>query len=432
VFKQFRELPSQVQDVFKRLGEIAFKGIKQRKLIFESSEVEGLEDCGLLHRLPDRAGSSPLKRGEAQYCFAHLTVQEFLAAKHLIDTTNKRQLRRFVKVHIKDGEWQVVIQFIAGLLKEQEMPRTDIFIDLLPVSTDEKDERLLILDVPSEDSKLLTCWPTQEDKHLALNLCKCLYEIDTNDSHIQDKLAEINFNAVDFSKCSLAPVDCAAVVHFLKNAKGILCMNLKENNIGPLGCAEIIKLIVNSDHDRNNYKLTSLNLAQNNITAEGVKQLADALKHSECKLTELNLGTNNITDEGAKQLAVALMHSECKLTDLNLDSNNITDEGAKQLAVALMRSECKLTYLNLMSNNITAEGAKQLAVALMHSECKLTNLDLAGNNITDEGAKQLAVALMHSECKLTELNLILNNITDEGKKLLDKARSLNPNIFCYV
>ena len=421
VFKQFRELPSQVQDVFKRLGEIAFKGIKQRKLIFESSEVEGLEDCGLLHRLPDRAGSSPLQRREAQYCFAHLTVQEFLAAKHLIDTKDDEQLRSFVEVHIKDGEWQVVIQFIAGLLKEQEMPRTDIFIDLLPVSTDEKDERLLMLNTPSQGSKPLTCWPAWEDKHLALNLCKCLYEMDENDSHIQDKLAEINFNAVDFSECSLAPVDCAAVVHILKNAKGILCMNLRANNIGPLGCTEIIKLIVNSDHDGNNYKLTSLNLARNNITAEGAKQLADALMHSECKLTDLNLAHNNITAEGAKQLADALMHSECKLTDLNLWNNNITDEGVKQLAVALMHSECKLTELNLWNNNITAEGAKQLAVALMHSECKLTELNLAHNNITAEGAKQLADALMHSECKLTHLDLTHNNITDEGVKQLADA-----------
>ena len=484
VFKQFRELPSQVQDVFERLGEIAFKGIKQRKLIFESSEVEGLEDCGLLHRLPDRTGSSPLKRREAQYCFAHLTVQEFLAAKHLIDTKDDEQLRSFVEVHIKDGEWQVVIQFIAGLLKEQKKPRTDIFTNLLPVTVEKEDED------EDVEPRTLTWWPAQEDKHLALNLCKCLYEIDENDSHIQDKLAEINFNAVDFSKCSLAPVDCTAVVHILKNAKGILCINLRNNNIGPLGCTEIIKLIVNSDHHRNNYKLTHLNLAANNITAEGAKQLADTLMHSECKLTDLNLmgnnitaegakqladalmhseckltdldlAWNNITDEGAKQLADALMHSECKLTVLNLMSNNITDKGAKQLAVALMHSECKLTKLNLWKNNITAEGAKQLADALMHSECKLTELNLAANNITAEGAKQLADALMHSECKLTELNLRNNNITDkgakqlavalmhseckltdldltynnitaEGKKPLDKARSLNPNISCYV
>ena len=402
-FQPFCKLPEHVKDVLTGLAKIAFEGINERRQIFESEDVKGLEDCGLLHRLPDRGEPSSLEPHEAQYCFTHLTVQEFLAAKYLIDTKDDEQLRRFVEVHIKDREWQVVIQFIAGLLKEQEMPRTDIFIDLLPVSTDEKDERLLMLNTPSQGSKPLTCWPAWEDKHLALNLCKCLYEMDENDSHIQDKLAEINFNAVDFSECSLAPVDCAAVVHILKNAKGILCMNLKENNIGPLGCAEIIKLIVNSDHDRNNYKLTSLNLAQNNITAEGVKQLADALMHSECKLTKLNLTRNKITAEGVKQLAFALMHSECKLTHLDLAYNKITDEGVKQLADALMHSECKLTHLNLWGNNITYEGAKQLADALMHSECKLTHLDLTHNNITAE-----------------------------GKKLLAKARSLNPNISCYV
>ena len=173
------------------------------------------------------------------------------------------------------------------------------------------------------EPRTLTCWPAHEDKHLALNLCKCLYEIDENDSHIQDKLAEINFIVVDFSVCSLAPVDCAAVVHILKNAKRILSIQLWNNNIGPVGCTEIIKLIVNSDHHRNNYELASLNLAANNITAEGAKQLADALMHSECKLTNLDLGKNNITDKGVKQLADALMHSECKLTDLNLTDRAI-------------------------------------------------------------------------------------------------------------
>ena len=297
VFKQFRELPSRVQDVFKRLGAIAFKGIKERNLVFESREVEGLEDCGLLHRLPDRAGSSPLKRREAQYCFAHLTIQEFLAAKHVIDTKGDEQLRQFVCHNKEDGTWQVVLQFVAGLLKERDVRVADIFTDLLPMSTDGKDERELIeiWDKPSEDSepRTLTVWPAWRDKDLALNLCKCFYEIDGNDSVIQNKLAEIDFNAVDFSVCRLAPVDCAAVVHVLKNAKGILCMNLAKNNFGPLGCVEIVKLIKNND------KLTSLNLYYNNITAEGAKHLAAALMHSSCKLTSLHLANSIITDEGA-------------------------------------------------------------------------------------------------------------------------------------
>ena len=55
--EKFENLPGGVKKVFKRLGKIAFTGIKEGRLIFESKEVEGLEDCGLLHRLPDLCAS---------------------------------------------------------------------------------------------------------------------------------------------------------------------------------------------------------------------------------------------------------------------------------------------------------------------------------------------------------------------------------------
>ena len=348
-----------MQEVFKRLGAIAFKGIKERRLIFGTREVEGLEDCGLLHRLPDRPARSPLKPREAQYCFMHLTIQEFLAAKHLVDTKDDKQLKTFVRHNKDDGVWQIVTQFIAGLLNERKKPPTRIFTNLLPVSTDEKDETLMTGISDVSEPRTLTCWPAQKDKDLALNACKCLNEIDENDSLVQDKLAKINFNAVDFSYCRLTPVDCAAVLHVIRNAKGILCMNLEGNNIGPLGCVEILKFF-KSDCNKDN-KLTSLTLSANNITDEGLTHLTKALMHHECKLTHLNLMYNiNITAEGLTHLTKALMHHECKLTHLNLWDNNITAEGLTHLTKALMHHECKLTHLYLMYSNITDEGLTHL------------------------------------------------------------------------
>ena len=72
--EKFENLPDGVKADFKRLGEIAFTGIKEGRLIFESKEVEGLEDCGLLHRLPDLCASadSPFEKPKAQFCFMHL------------------------------------------------------------------------------------------------------------------------------------------------------------------------------------------------------------------------------------------------------------------------------------------------------------------------------------------------------------------------
>ena len=43
---------------------------RRRELILTTQEVEGLEDCRLLHRLPDLAGLAPLEpiASEAQFC----------------------------------------------------------------------------------------------------------------------------------------------------------------------------------------------------------------------------------------------------------------------------------------------------------------------------------------------------------------------------
>ena len=90
----FDKLPEDVKGDFKNLGEVAFKGITEGRLTFESDEVANLEDCGLLHRLPDLE-PDPNRSFErkAQYCFQHLTIQEFFAAKHVTDNKGEAELR---------------------------------------------------------------------------------------------------------------------------------------------------------------------------------------------------------------------------------------------------------------------------------------------------------------------------------------------------
>ena len=415
IFKKFDELDEEVKGDFKKLATIAFKGIDEGRLTFESNEVTNLEDCGLLHRLPDLKPEAKRPKPKAQYCFQHLTIQEFLAAKHVTDNMEEAELREFVSSHITDGAWQVVLQFVAGLLSERDEPLTDIFTNLLPVSTyEEKEDEL--------ESGILTCWPREEDKHLALTLCHCLYEIDADDSAVQNRVREINFNAVVFDYCRLGPVDCTAIANFLKIDNEILMINLSVNKIGCLGCKEISEFLVfSSSVSDSNCKLRSLNLNNNFVTDEGVEYLAKALKNSNCKLNLLDLSGNNVTDEGAKCLAEALKHSNCKLKRLHLGLNYVTNEGAECLAEALKHSNCKLNSLGLAGNKLTGEGEKYLAEALKHSNCKLNSLNLWENNVTNEGVKYLAEALKHSNCKLNSLGLAGNELTGEGVKYLAEA-----------
>ena len=389
IYEPFDKFPEELQKILNSLGEIAFKGIVGGRLLFESSEVSGLEDCGLLHKLPDLKPKALADPPKSQFCFTHLTVQEFFAAKHLVDTKKNEGLEEFVCKHINDGTWQVVLQFVAGLLKSS----SDIFIKLLPELTEKKENR------ESSEPKTLTCWPARKDKDLAVQVCKCLYEInDEQQPILQNKIEKIKFNAVEFRYCSLAPIDVAAVLHFLENAEEVLYIDLSDNKIGELGAKEVKKFIVNRER-----KLKWLDLGANWFTDNTAKDFTAALQDSNCKLESLYLNVNKFTDNTAKDFAAALQHSNCKLESLYLNVNKFTDNAAKDFAAALQHGNCKLESLYLNVNNFTDNTAKAFL------------------NFTDNAARDFAAALKHSNCKLKKLELRNNKLTQEGRQYLTDA-----------
>ena len=331
MYQPFEKFSEELQKLFYKIGEIAFKGIKEARLLFESSEVSGLEECGLLHKLPDVQSKRSLNEPpKSQFCFTHLTVQEFFAAKHLVDTKTDEGIEEFISKYINDGTWQVVLQFVAGLLKSSL--GSDIFIKLLP-------ESMEILNFPSSEPKTVTYWPARRrDKHLAVQVCKCLYEInDEHQSVLQNKIKRLKFNMVEFINCSLAPIDIAAVLHLLENAEEVFSINLSINQLSDFGANEVKKFIVNRER-----KLKELNVGQNNLTENAAKNFAAALKHSNCKLESLDLSHNNFNDNAAKDFAAALEHSNCKLESLYLRFNKFTDEGRQYLEHAGKQSNCEV------------------------------------------------------------------------------------------
>ena len=410
MYKRFDELKPENDEVFKKLGKIAFNGIKSGKPVFESHEVSGLEDCGLFHRLPDMNPRKLTQPSRAQYCFTHLTVQEFFAAKHLTDTLPKDKLQRFGGDHIRVGTWKVVMRFVAGLLEPDTRQRTtnsEIFTHLLA----EKVKRT--------DRSDLIWWPcSKKDKILALDVCKCLYEFDGEQEKvkIQSKGAEIGFNAVDFNEMGVVPIDCPAVMDFVRDAN-VIFLTIDLNFVAPLGCKEIQYLLKDI-----NCKLTQLNLERNNIRSQGAAHLSDALKDLNCKLTQLNLVANKIGSQGAVHLSDALNDvNNCKLTQLDLHANQIGDQGAADLSDALKDANCKLTQLDLNFNQIGDQGAADVSDALKNVNCKLTKLDLGDNEIGDQGAAHLSDALKDLNCKLTLLDLGGNKIADQGAAHLSDA-----------
>ena len=271
------ELPREEEKKLEKLEKLAFEGIKEGRLIFGANEVRGMEDSALFHRLPDRELDS--FNSEEQFCFIHLTMQEFFAARHLTNNMSETELRNFVRGNVKEGKWQLVFQFLAGLMESKKHLPHEIITDFLPVKTQSpfsnvqwtgKDKRTKV-----------TCWPTEDEQNLAVTLMKCLNENSRMKSEAQRKLQQINFNCVNFIRCHLTAVDCSSLVNVI-NVQQISHLDLSFNNIGPLGCLEICKLLKCRES-----QLSWLNLTRNQLTDEAAEYLAEAINNNNCQLRTL-------------------------------------------------------------------------------------------------------------------------------------------------
>ena len=334
-------LPTEELKKFEKLGRVAFEGIKEGKLILGGNEVSGMEDSALFHRLPDRK-TDAINR-EPQFCFIHLTMQEFFAARHLANNMSDTELKSFVSENIKNGKWQLVFQFLAGLMEDKIHLSNEIITNLLPVKTEEKSYIDQWTD--KEEKRTVTRWPTSGEKDLAMTLIKCLNENSRMKLEAQEKIQQLNFNFVNLNFCHLTAVDCSSLVNVI-NVQQISHLDLSFNNIGPLGCLEICKLLKCRES-----QLSWLNLTRNQLTDEAAKYLAEAINNNNCQLRTLDLTYNDILDIGAQHLAEAINNNNCQLHTLNLRANNISHIEAQQLAEAI-NNNYQLHTLNLTENNI--------------------------------------------------------------------------------
>ena len=104
------KLPKELQDDLNKLKAIARNGMMEEKLIFYDDEVDpGISDCGLFNKLEDKRQNI--------FCFLHLTIQEFLAALHVVDDMDN--VESFLSEHIENPKWHLVILFVAGLIGDK-------------------------------------------------------------------------------------------------------------------------------------------------------------------------------------------------------------------------------------------------------------------------------------------------------------------------
>ena len=428
-----------------KLQDMAFHGIENDQLVFdEESFDEQIRNSGLVNSL-----SNPIFPLKTQVCFIHLTMQEFLAAKHATETFAPAKLKKFISDHVRSGKWHLVLQFIAGLLGKRIKMEKEYKECLLAFaeSIDVHEGNIMV------DGK----------NHNAF-VMKCLREVDSEDI-VKDvfETTEISGEVTLYIDDSLSPDECAAItfsVQMMKNVVNVLFANsrktlfeellkfLQRRCVNSLNLhdhfddeperiwdtqsqattvcrinhehSELTTLVLhNADFSASLFKyletgnlnqLKRLTLSGCDISLHQIKILCDVFNNGHCKeLRELTLSSSPIADEGASVLSETLIDGFRGLTSLFMSNCHFAHQCTPCLCKALQGKRCQLTDLNLSFNAIGDKGARELFEnGLTNKHCKLTKLNLQKCSLTHECIHSLCKALQDERCRLTDLNLGFN------------------------
>ncbi|XP_028406189.1 uncharacterized protein LOC114528712 [Dendronephthya gigantea] len=303
------ELPQLLQEDLDRLKGIARNGMKKDQLVFEfkssDESVAGLSDSGVFNQLEDKSHHI--------FSFLHLTIQEFLAALHVVDDI--QNIESFLERHLNIPRWHLVIQFVAGLLgdriKELSSPEHEDseLIESICKRFQNWMPKKRYIDYSNDKGLLVikSVWEMQEDR-----VMKMISSFTSEDDHETFTLSYIN----------IAPAESTALFKFLSHIKNLKKLEINRCTVTNITIRELAEFLKKDNHDleNDNCELTELYVSNNSgLTTEGVKYLSDALKNDNCKLTKLDVSHNSgLTTEGVKYLSDALKNDNCKLTELNM------------------------------------------------------------------------------------------------------------------
>ena len=458
------------KETLKKLQQLAFLRMENGQLIFDQELVdEQMEKSCLLNSLSDT--TFPI---QAQFCFIHLTIQEFLAAKHVTETLKASEIEKFISDHVTDSKWHLVLQFTAGLLgkkiknSDQELHKSCVlaFVDILRVID-------ASINLSGNNVFVMKCLREGDlDKEIVQEICKAtgMNNVTSLDTTQFYKLTPSEWVAVTFvckhlkklAKFYLGGVssDCFQEVEKLLRGR---CLNELKMEDTEVEAGHVFSALtkLNCGLNHNHTTLTSLTLETelpmtdvdlsdmysffSNENASHIKKLCLSLHMPSSDISKLCELFNNDYCTELRELELRSYEGEitplwdslckglCKLTKLTISgSYSLPDHCTAKLCNALQDERCQLTdltltrggmvftlYCNLEDNVIGDKEACMLFEdGLTKEHCKLTKLDLSYCSLTDQCVPSLCKALQDEVCRLTDLSLRGNDIGNKGASTL--------------
>ncbi|CAB3978598.1 NACHT, LRR and PYD domains-containing 14-like [Paramuricea clavata] len=445
------------EETLKKLQLISFRGMENGQLIFNQELFDAqMKKSGLVNIL-----SNPFFPVQAQFCFIHLTIQEYLAARHVTETLAPVDIKKFIFDHVRRSKWHLVLQFMAELLGKKMKMFDREYMDCVLVFVEGFEEMDNAIRLNYNHVFVMKCLKEVDDENIAKDMCKT-----TAIKDVVKLYTDLDDN--------ISPSDWAAVTFVCKHMDNLASFNLR--SMGSDCLQEILKLLqkkcihqlwlrmldrsrdvdvehvfsalmnmectVSHTHTNltwltlNNFCMSDkvlskirlflknghgshleiLNLSANKLGPSGIYKLCEVLNNNHfTELAYLDLSGNPVGDEGASVLCNTLIKGPRKLTKLKLFGCSLTGRCIPSFVKTLQDEHCKLTYLSLGGNGIGDDGVRSLCENALNKEhCKLTELHLGSCSLTDRCISNLCQALQDERCKLNVLSLSHNNIGNEG------------------
>uniref|UniRef100_A0A6Q2Z4L7 B30.2/SPRY domain-containing protein n=1 Tax=Esox lucius TaxID=8010 RepID=A0A6Q2Z4L7_ESOLU len=468
-----KELSQSDKDMILKLSKLAFQQLQKGNLIFYE---EDLRECGI--DVSEASEYSALcteifkeESGlyqEKVFSFVHLSIQEFLAAIHALESCLSKEehvppptqnpdwyyyeqmfksdtlselYRTAVEQALKseNGHLDLFLRFVLGLSLESNQ---NLLQGLLTQtgSTTQSNEETVKRTVKYLSDKI----KKDSSPERIINLFHCLNELGTN-SLVEE--IQTSLRSGTLSETELQPHQCSALAYLLLMSEEVLeefdMKTYKTSEEGYLRLLPVVKTckraILSScgitEEDcaslvsavkSNPSHLKELDLSNNQPEDSGVIKLSALMEDPQCRLETLKLSGCGITEKGGGSLVSALKSNPSHLKELDLSNNVLKDSGVKLLSAMLDDPQCRLETLRLSFCGFSEEGCDWLASALM-SNCHLGELDLSNNDLGNSGVKRLSFGLGNPHCKLETLRLSGCLVTEEGCGSLVSALNSNPS-----
>ena len=298
------DLPSDVAEHFKKLSEIAFLALTEGKVtvdqaFLESHYFSATEDS-MLSLLHVSHQMVEMLEDEQHYSFAHLSVQEFMAAFHISLLDTDKQVEAFQVVY-QQNPLSPILTFYSGLTNLASRKVQDVLLKVFSEPTDSV----------SVLRPMIRSHNTQEKdkrRHL-LALANCLYECKNDENKMLNKIVQIlpedknilavsensleafnevaiprgadipqKHHTISFQHMQLLPTDLLSLGKFSYSISermhrdSLLYLELSHCTIGDTGF-HALSIELSKEMDRSKIVLKLNEVTQNKKTALSIKQL---------------------------------------------------------------------------------------------------------------------------------------------------------------